>query len=340
MKNKRNKRAGFTLTELVIVIVIIAILASIMYPIFQGYIMKSKKIKDIALIKVLNDNTKITSSILEEEINLEDIKDYETYDILLFNQETQSFYLYNQNDHIIYNEDNDIIQIDNNSDYTHYYYFDDNITLDKFTLYGDKEETKEEEKDKNNYYVIDSSGNTNIYYESLEDALLSEYDTIYLNCDDMIIDKAISINKSITLDLNGHTLTLKSILSINCDVSTDNVIIRNNSNNSSIININDDNYIENNKGVLTINNMIIKGYIINRGCCYIEHSDINKIILDSNSFSKYYTITDSHINERAYTNKDKFYINSGTFGFDPTHYLQNGSSITDTDNETYWIVEQ
>ncbi len=65
--NKLKKSGGFTLVELIIVIAILAVLASIAVPNLLGSVEKSRKAKDIANAKLIGDT--VTMWMVEEEYN-------------------------------------------------------------------------------------------------------------------------------------------------------------------------------------------------------------------------------------------------------------------------------
>lgn len=62
--NKRNTKRGFTITELVIVIVVIAILAAVLIPTFASLIKKANQSADVQLAKNLN-----TALVMDEAAN-------------------------------------------------------------------------------------------------------------------------------------------------------------------------------------------------------------------------------------------------------------------------------
>lgn len=80
MKNKANKK-GFTIMEMLIVVAIIAVLAAILIPTFNGALVKSKEAADVANIragyaelqvKMLTDNAEVPAEeakFLEQYVN-------------------------------------------------------------------------------------------------------------------------------------------------------------------------------------------------------------------------------------------------------------------------------
>ena len=106
--NKNNKK-GFTLTELVIVIVIIAILAAVLIPTYTGLVNRVKDSNDTNLVKLLNDAL-INAEVEEQPENMQDaieVLDEVGYKVpslqakaskntLVWNQLTNRFYIYSE----------------------------------------------------------------------------------------------------------------------------------------------------------------------------------------------------------------------------------------------------
>jgi len=87
MKNKKNK--GFTLTELIIVIVIIGILAAVLIPSISGYIKKAKISNDISDCK--NMNTLLSAYAAENDINLKKLEAPEVRYIVSIDNKNYTF---------------------------------------------------------------------------------------------------------------------------------------------------------------------------------------------------------------------------------------------------------
>lgn len=68
--NKKNNRKGFTIVELVIVIAVIAILATVLIPTFGNMIQKANNSKTLQALK--NEYTEYTLSV---DVNTTDIED-------------------------------------------------------------------------------------------------------------------------------------------------------------------------------------------------------------------------------------------------------------------------
>ena len=75
--NKKNNRKGFTIVELVIVIAVIAILASVLIPTFSGVVEKANKSKALQEVKsaytatlaeVLSDNDSANDNSLDSVV--------------------------------------------------------------------------------------------------------------------------------------------------------------------------------------------------------------------------------------------------------------------------------
>lgn len=81
MKGKRKK--GFTLTELIIVIAIIGILAAVLIPSISGYITKAKRGKDVELAG--NMTTEVSLYCTKNGVNMGDLTGVDVRSILLFN---------------------------------------------------------------------------------------------------------------------------------------------------------------------------------------------------------------------------------------------------------------
>lgn len=64
MKHSKNKKRGFTLVELIVVLSILAILASLLIPTLTGYIEKAKKSKVIAETRMLHEAVQTVTSEL------------------------------------------------------------------------------------------------------------------------------------------------------------------------------------------------------------------------------------------------------------------------------------
>ena len=71
-RSVKSKRKGFTLTELIVVIVIIGILAVILIPTLTGYIKKAKYSNDVQNANSLNVYLKNNSILFGDEINSRD----------------------------------------------------------------------------------------------------------------------------------------------------------------------------------------------------------------------------------------------------------------------------
>ena len=118
---KKQNKKGFTLTELVIVIVIIAVLAAVLIPAYSGYVQKAKKANDTVLIKELNDalqaneqssdykfrNVSEVLDSLEKILGTKQssIKAQASGNTFVWNQDTNRFYILTKDD-------------DNNAKYT------------------------------------------------------------------------------------------------------------------------------------------------------------------------------------------------------------------------------
>lgn len=91
----KNKNKGFTLTELIVVIVIIGVLAAVLVPSLVSYVNKAKmsanyqeameikRVMDLAI----TENQKVTIQMLDDEtldITLESYEDFESVDIKEF----------------------------------------------------------------------------------------------------------------------------------------------------------------------------------------------------------------------------------------------------------------
>ena len=68
---KQNKKRGFTITELVVVIAVIAILSAVLIPTFSGIIKKSKESADQQAVRQMN--TVLTQVVLEDDADIQDV---------------------------------------------------------------------------------------------------------------------------------------------------------------------------------------------------------------------------------------------------------------------------
>lgn len=89
MKMNKNKQKGFTLTELIIVIVIIGILAAVLIPSISGYIKKAKISNDVSDCK--NMNTVLSAYAAENNINLKKLEAPEVRYIVSIDNKNYTF---------------------------------------------------------------------------------------------------------------------------------------------------------------------------------------------------------------------------------------------------------
>lgn len=78
MKNKANKK-GFTIMEMLIVVAIIAVLAAILIPTFNGALVKSKEAADVANIRAGYAELQVTMLTDNAEVPADEAKFLEQY---------------------------------------------------------------------------------------------------------------------------------------------------------------------------------------------------------------------------------------------------------------------
>ena len=71
MMKKTNKKRGFTIIELTIVVAVIAILSAVLIPTFAGIIRKSRESADQQAVR--NMNTVLSAAVLDEDSNIYDV---------------------------------------------------------------------------------------------------------------------------------------------------------------------------------------------------------------------------------------------------------------------------
>ena len=67
--NRSLKKSGFTLTELIVVIVIIGILSMVLIPTLTGYIKKAKYSNDLQKVETFNNYLSKNSLLYDVKIN-------------------------------------------------------------------------------------------------------------------------------------------------------------------------------------------------------------------------------------------------------------------------------
>lgn len=193
---QRLKKA-FTITELVIVIAVIAILAAVLIPTFSSLINKANVSVDEQNVKNINTALQ-TEKLSGTEINdLEDVKKIIVeygYKEDIEATGKNCFFVYDYTDNMVYifdDENNKII-------------YPEEISLTD----GNHAFCRLNEK------IISVSDNSALSEAVSNDVFLP---TITLECD-LTLDSALSAEKMLNLDLNGYTLSIPSF-SINSDES-------------------------------------------------------------------------------------------------------------------------
>ena len=130
---KKGKAFGFTLTELVIVIVIIAILAAILIPTYTGYVNRAKDTSDTFTVKQLNDLLinfendpdykhdtlgDVLYMLEENGFNATNLQTKYFKNTLVWNQDTNRFYILNDDGNIESRDANAVPE--DKADYTYW----------------------------------------------------------------------------------------------------------------------------------------------------------------------------------------------------------------------------
>lgn len=163
MKNKKKK--GFTLTELIVVIVIIAILASVMIPTLTKYITRAKNSKDETLVASLNrnyenskvmDNTKFYTAYDIKEflksIDMEEIEVANSNNLILFDTVEDKFIL-------IDIESKELLESEYISHVSEFYRISEDYYGLEEIIYNDKELIAETVNGSNRAFIVSTTGN-------------------------------------------------------------------------------------------------------------------------------------------------------------------------------------
>lgn len=264
MKNKKNN--GFTLIELVIVIVIIGILSAVIIPTLTGYINKAKLSRDLQEVK--NMNTVLTSlELFDNDCDFFDVIDElkeSGYDLEKMKPSTKNcVYTWEKesNQILVVNEKNSSIQL-NLKDIN-----DDNLNPCKnWHILTDDESVAEKYNDKCNVFLYTKNIDSNLQ----DNTLLEVVHNINLAIDQNKLDKSLSVYESIEIANNiGYSIEDLEMPSNNknvyYDLDSNKFFITNNNNirlydNTIPINIENDKIVSfNNKEEIA--NLYVQSYV-------------------------------------------------------------------------------